>query len=127
VLTELCLGPEDWVTEAAAFAMVAAAGADPALRSDVGTAVAVRWIEATKASHTRPVTILESLTELVLACPWLDAHVTDSAAVVLDDLRRQEPEPIPAERVRELQELARSYAPDRRRRRWFRFGRRAAG
>ncbi|MFC0438849.1 hypothetical protein [Kutzneria buriramensis] len=124
VLTELCLGPEDWITEAAAFAMVAAAWADPALRRDAGTTVAMRWIEAEKASHTRPVTILESLTELVLACPWLDAHVTELAAAVLVNVRQEEPEPVPAERIRELQELARSYAPDRRGRRWFRFGRR---
>ncbi|WAL67702.1 hypothetical protein ORV05_07970 [Amycolatopsis cynarae] len=79
ILSELLFGPEDWVTEAAAFAMVASAWADPSLRRDVGATVAVRWFQAEKAARTRAVTILGSLTDLVLACPWLDDQVSDPA------------------------------------------------
>jgi hypothetical protein len=78
-LVGLSLGPEDWVTEAACFALVASAWVDPHVRPDAGSAVAVRWLKAEKAAATRGVSILESLTRLVLACPWLDERVTERA------------------------------------------------
>ncbi|WP_222426828.1 hypothetical protein, partial [Amycolatopsis rhizosphaerae] len=87
ILSELLFGPEDWVTEAAAFAMVASAWADPSLRRDVGTTVAVRWFQAEKAARTRAVTILGSLTDLVLACPWLDDRASNPARELRARLR----------------------------------------
>ena len=114
VLTELCQGPEDWVTEAAAFAMVASAWADPGLRKDVGVTVGSRWFQAEKASRSRPVTILDSLTELVLVCPWLDGEVIEVAELVLAQLREPDPEPVPAKQMEKLLKIAKSHAPRRR-------------
>lgn len=88
VLVELCLGPEDWVSEAAAFAMVASAWADPELRRDVGATLGFRWMRADQAGHTRAVSILGSLTELVLACPWLDERVAGLARDLLARIQR---------------------------------------
>lgn len=82
-LAALSLGPEDWVTEAACFALTASAWVDPHVRHDAGSAVAVRWLKAEKAAATRGVSILESLTRLVLACPWLDERVTERARDLL--------------------------------------------
>lgn len=82
-LVALSLGPEDWTTEAACFALVASAWVDPQVRYDVGAAVAVRWLKAERAAATRGVSILDSLTRLVLACPWLDERVTDRARDLL--------------------------------------------
>ena len=115
VLTELCQGPEDWVTEAAAFAMVASAWVDPRLRQDVGATMDARWFAAETAGRSRPVTILESLTELVLLCPWLDEQVIEVASFVLGQLREPDPEPFPMELGRKLVKIARSHAPRRRR------------
>ncbi|MFI5615356.1 hypothetical protein [Amycolatopsis sp. NPDC051903] len=125
VLSELCFGPEDWVTEAAAFAMVAAAWMDPQLRQDVGATVAVRWSQAEKASHRRAVTILSSLTELVLACPWLGDQVGDVARALRAHLRSAEPEPVPEDRIKEFDDIARSHAPGHLPRRLFGFGHRS--
>ncbi len=83
ILVGLSLGPEDWVVEAACFALVASAWVDPLARPDAGSAVAVRWLNAEKAAATRGVSILDSLTRLVLACPWLDKRVTDRARDLL--------------------------------------------
>lgn len=63
-LAALSLGPEDWVTEAACFALTASAWVDPDARHDAGSAVAVRWLKAEQAAATRGVSILESLTRL---------------------------------------------------------------
>jgi hypothetical protein len=111
VLLELLNGPEDWITEAAAFALVASAWMDPRLRRDVGSAVAVRWFKAVEASDSRAVTILYSLTELVLACPWLGARVIDPARDLLVRIRQTEPDPLPADREARLGAVARSHAP----------------
>lgn len=112
VLSELCLGPEDWVTEAALFAMVAAAWMDPELRADVGATVGFRWFKAEEAAHTRAVTILGSLTELVLACPWLDPRITDRARDMQARLRQTDPEQPSPDELARLAAIARSHAPD---------------
>ncbi|BBA97746.1 putative TPR repeat-containing protein [Actinacidiphila reveromycinica] len=79
VLLDLLGGPEDWLAEAAAFAMVATAWVDPAVREDVGLRVTERMLAAAKAHRTREVGVLGSLCRLVLLCPWLDPTYTDLA------------------------------------------------
>lgn len=110
-LLELLNGPEDWVTEAAAFALVASAWMDPTLRRDVGSSVAVRWFKAVEAARSRAVTILGSLTELVLACPWLGERVTGPARDLSIRLRQTELEPLPPDRAARLERAARSHRP----------------
>ncbi|WP_435135397.1 hypothetical protein [Actinacidiphila sp. bgisy144] len=83
VLLDLLGGPEDWLAEAAAFAMVATAWVDPAVREDVGLRVTERMLAAAKAHRTREVTVLGSLCRLVLLCPWLDPTYTDLARDLL--------------------------------------------
>ena len=79
ILTDLLFGPEDWVTEAAAFGLLATAWADPATREDVGRLLTERLLEAIHAGQTREVTILESLCRLALACPGLDPRIGELA------------------------------------------------
>ncbi|MEV6010177.1 hypothetical protein AB0M29_25605 [Streptomyces sp. NPDC051976] len=83
VLLDLLFGPEDWVTETAALAMVATAWVDPAVRADVGLRVTERMLDAATAYRTREVTILGSLCRLVLLCPWLDDTYTGLARDLL--------------------------------------------
>ncbi|TCO52349.1 tetratricopeptide repeat protein [Actinocrispum wychmicini] len=82
VLIDLLNGPEDWVCEAAAFALVVTAWVDPATRRDVQELVARRMFDAAQAYRTREVTILESLCRLVLAVP----DVVDEVASLARDL-----------------------------------------
>jgi hypothetical protein len=102
VLAELLYGPEDWVTEAAGFAMVVVAWMDPDTRREVGGLVSKRWLTAVEASRTRQVSILGSLSHLVLACPSVDNNVHDLARTVLAAIRQVEDRPLPdlAERER---------------------------
>jgi len=72
VLVDLLFGSEDWVTEAAGFALVTAAWADPVVREDVGRLVGERLLAGAQAYRSREVTILSSLCSLMLACPWAD-------------------------------------------------------
>lgn len=121
-LLELLNGPEDWVTEAAGFALVASAWMDPQLRRDVGSALAVRWFKAVDAGRTRAVSIVSSLTELVLASPWLGELVIGPASDLLARIAATEPDPLSADRAAQLEAIARSYAPDAPSRRRRRFG-----
>lgn len=116
VLVDLLNGPEDWVCEAAAFAMVATAWVDPAVREDAGLRVAARMLDAATAYRTREVTVLGSLCRLVLLCPWLDATYTDLARDLLDAVHRSEgQEPQDAdERGQEMAEAARAASEARR-------------
>lgn len=79
VLVDLLNGPEDWVTEAAAFALVVTAWVDPSARSDAGRAVVLRMFAAAEAYRSREVTILESLCRLTLLLPGLPDEVGDLA------------------------------------------------
>jgi hypothetical protein len=114
VLAELFYGPEDWVTEAAGFALVALAWKDPDLRREVGGLVSRRWMTALEAGRTREVSILGSLTQLVLACPWLEEGVIDVAGAVLTGIQEaaEQPPPDLAARGAELSVIARSKAPE---------------
>ena len=69
VLLDLIWGVEDWVTEAALFALVTAAWVDPSVRSDVARVVAERLADAAAVARSRPVPIAASLAHLALAAP----------------------------------------------------------
>ncbi|GGR85784.1 hypothetical protein GCM10010169_32610 [Micromonospora fulviviridis] len=72
VLLELVWGVEDWITEAALFALVTAAWVDPAVRPDVARAVAERLADVAAVARERRVPIAVSLAHLALATPDLD-------------------------------------------------------
>ena len=92
VLVDLADGPEDWVTEAACNALVATAWAEPAARADVADLVAHRFLAAAEAQQKRAVTIVDSLTWLVLACPAMHLEVARLAReIVLGTRARSAP------------------------------------
>ncbi|MBL1079638.1 hypothetical protein JK358_35060 [Nocardia sp. 2] len=72
VLLNLLHGPEDWVCEAAAVALIAIAWTRPDTRADIGHAICHRFVTLAQAARSRAVTILESFCRLTLACPWVD-------------------------------------------------------
>lgn len=72
VLLELVWGVEDWITEAALFALVTAAWVDPSARADVARVAGDRLRDAAEVAGSRPVTIAWSLAQLALATPALD-------------------------------------------------------
>lgn len=76
VLVELVWGVEDWITEAALFALVSAAWVDPEVRADVAQVVAERLADAVTVARVRPVPIVISLAHLALATPALDPAAT---------------------------------------------------
>lgn len=116
VLLDLLNGPEDWVNESAAFALVANAWVDRSLREDIGLRVTERMLAAAKAYRTREVTILGSLCRLVLLCPWLDGTYTSLARDLLASVHRSDAEvPEDAEgRMREMAEAAEAASQARR-------------
>lgn len=84
VLADLLNGPEDWVSEAAAFALVVTAWVHPETRQDVQDLVGFRLIAAAEAYRTREVTILGSLCHLVLAVPGVGAEIANLARDLLN-------------------------------------------
>jgi tetratricopeptide (TPR) repeat protein len=72
VLADLMDGPEDWVCEAAAFAMVVHAWADPGSRRDVAALLADRLARTRRTCGDRTVSIAASLAQIALACPGID-------------------------------------------------------
>ncbi|MET0233144.1 MAG: tetratricopeptide repeat protein [Kibdelosporangium sp.] len=89
ILADLLNGPEDWVTEAAGFAMVVTAWVSPATRADVQQLVVRRMLDLIEASRSRDVTILASICQLVLIIPELSE---DFAALARDMLASLETE-----------------------------------
>ncbi|MEH1012855.1 tetratricopeptide repeat protein [Micromonospora sp. CPCC 206060] len=79
VLLDLVWGVEDWITEAALFALVTAAWVDPSVRPDVARIAAERLADVIAVARRRPVSIAESLARLVLAAPGLDPTVAATA------------------------------------------------
>ncbi|MEV0943010.1 tetratricopeptide repeat protein [Micromonospora wenchangensis] len=76
VLVELIWGVEDWITEAALFALVTAAWIDPTVRPDVAGLVAERLADVAAVAQGRPVPIAVSLAHLALATPAVDPDTT---------------------------------------------------
>ncbi|MGS2613575.1 tetratricopeptide repeat protein [Micromonospora sp. LZ34] len=83
VLLDLVWGVEDWITEAALFALVTAAWVDPLVRPDVAAVVAERLADVAAVARVRPVPIATSLAHLALATPALDRETTALAAGLL--------------------------------------------
>ncbi|MFF2040054.1 hypothetical protein ACFVVX_06500 [Kitasatospora sp. NPDC058170] len=84
VLLDLLLGSEDWVVEAAGFALVAIAWTQPETRADVGARLLERLDYTAGAVRHREVTILRSVCTLVRACPWLDEDALGLAESLLE-------------------------------------------
>ncbi|MEN3613969.1 tetratricopeptide repeat protein [Plantactinospora sp. ZYX-F-223] len=83
VLLDLIWGVEDWVTEAALFALVTAAWVDPSVRTEVARVAAGRFGDAVEVAQRRPVTVLRSLAQLVLATPAAEPTAVDTARLLL--------------------------------------------
>ncbi|MFI7573545.1 tetratricopeptide repeat protein [Micromonospora sp. NPDC049497] len=86
VLLDLVWGVEDWVTEAALFALVTAAWVHPAVRADVAGVVADRLDDVARVARLRPVPIAVSMAHLALATPDL-APETRALATALAGIR----------------------------------------
>lgn len=86
VLLDLLDGAEDWVCEAAGFALVAVGWAFPPARDEVASRVIARLRAGTEAAATRPVSILASLCRLALACAWLEPGVVASLRRLLEQI-----------------------------------------
>ncbi|MFF5175470.1 tetratricopeptide repeat protein [Micromonospora sp. NPDC000089] len=84
VLLELVWGVEDWITEAALFALVTAAWVDPAVRPDVAGVVAERLSDVAAVARVRPVPIAVSVAHLALATPALDPAATTLAGELIN-------------------------------------------
>jgi hypothetical protein len=97
VLVDLAFGVEDWVADAALFALVTAAYREPAVRDEVRRLVRARLDAAVAAD--RLVTIEESLAQLMMVTPGCRAEDRALAAAVLSrpDEHDGAPEP-PAKR-----------------------------
>ncbi|MDG4783623.1 tetratricopeptide repeat protein [Micromonospora sp. WMMD961] len=93
VLLDLIWGVEDWVTEAALFALVTAAWVDPSVRSDVARVVAERLADAAAVARTRPVPIAGSLAHVALAAPELDPATAALATELLGRRSARVPRP----------------------------------
>jgi tetratricopeptide (TPR) repeat protein len=87
VLIDLAHGVEDWVTDAAMFALVVAAWVDPELRSEVAQVVGHRFVDAFRTYQQREVTIVQSMARLALATPGLETQV---ALLARDLLTREQ-------------------------------------
>jgi hypothetical protein len=97
LLTEIAYGVEDWIVEAALFALTVSAWLDPAVRDEVRELVGRRFVTAMEANRHRVVTILSSLAALVRIVPGMIPEVSALAGEVL---RRQDEEPDEAETAR---------------------------
>ncbi|WP_405429699.1 tetratricopeptide repeat protein [Micromonospora sp. NBC_00617] len=93
VLVDLVWGVEDWVTEAALFALITAAWVDPAVRPDVARVVAERLADAATVAQARPVPIAVSLAHLALAAPALDPASTALATRMIGERAARLPRP----------------------------------
>jgi hypothetical protein len=103
VLTDLALGVEDWICDAALFALITAAYREPSLRPEVRATVRRRLDAA--AAADRLVTIEESLARLMLITPGCTTADRALASVAI---------------ARAAPDDAAAPAPPRRRRWWQR-------
>lgn len=87
VLIDLVRGVEDWVADAAMFALVVAAWVDPGLRGDVVQVVGHRFVDAVRIYQQREVTVVQSMARLALVTPSMDAQV---ALLARDFLAREQ-------------------------------------
>ncbi|MER8100090.1 hypothetical protein [Kitasatospora sp. NPDC094016] len=90
VLVDLLLGPEDWVVEAAGFALVAIGWTHPETRADIADRLRQRLHYSARARRTRVVTVLRSLAALALTAPWLPRADLDLARRLIERAEAQE-------------------------------------
>ncbi|MEU6969210.1 hypothetical protein AB0A71_15980 [Kitasatospora aureofaciens] len=90
VLRDLLLGPEDWVVEAAGFALVAIGWTHPDARADIAGLLRQRLHHSARASRSRVVTILRSYCALVLVAPWTEPDDRETARHLLDEADAQD-------------------------------------
>lgn len=83
VLLDLVWDVEDWISEAALFALVTAAWVEPALRVEVARISAERLADAVGPARRRPATITRSLAHLVLATPQAEPAAVEAARHLL--------------------------------------------
>jgi hypothetical protein len=83
LLVELIWGVEDWITEAALFALVTNSWVEPAVRADVAALVGERLADVAEVASQRPVTIAWSVAKLALATPDLDTTARQLATTIL--------------------------------------------
>jgi tetratricopeptide (TPR) repeat protein len=83
VLIDLVRGVEDWVTDAAMFALVVAAWLDPELRSEVAHVVGHRFVDAFRTYQQRAVTVVQSMASVALATPGMEVQVASLARDLL--------------------------------------------
>ncbi|HZM77520.1 MAG TPA: hypothetical protein VFC19_17515 [Candidatus Limnocylindrales bacterium] len=81
-LVELAYGVEDWITEAALYALVTAAWVDPACRSDVAAMVEERYLMMRQSAETRPLTIGVSVAQLVYLTPGMPSKTLNQAVAL---------------------------------------------
>jgi hypothetical protein len=79
MLIDLAYGVEDWITEAALYALITAAWVDPACRSDVAGLVETRYLMMREAAETRPLTIGVSVAQLVYITPGMPSETLQHA------------------------------------------------
>ena len=91
LLVRLAFGIEDWVTEAALFALVTAAWVNPAVRPDVAAIVRQRLSDAMLVSRYRAVSIIWSLAHLAMITPELDAEARGWAGSLLESPQHRGP------------------------------------
>jgi hypothetical protein len=72
VLLDLVWGVEDWITEAALFALVTAAWVDPTARADIARIITDRLADIATVARLRPITIAWSVARLALVTPDLE-------------------------------------------------------
>jgi hypothetical protein len=90
VLVDLAFGVEDWVADAALFALVTAAYRETDLRAEVRELVRARLDAAVAAAATRVVTIEPSLAQLMLVTPGCRAADRAVATAALARLAAKE-------------------------------------
>jgi len=83
VLLELVWDVEDWITEAALFALATAAWVDPAVRPDVAGVMAERLADAATVARERQMPIAASLAHLALATPEVDPSTRELARTLI--------------------------------------------
>jgi hypothetical protein len=85
ILADLLNGVEDWVNEAAAFALVVTAWVNPEARGDVQHLVVQRTLDLIQADREREVTIVWSMCRLTLLIPGL----REQFATLMRDVLKQ--------------------------------------
>jgi tetratricopeptide (TPR) repeat protein len=122
LLVDLAWGIEDWTTEAALFALVAAGWTDPAVRPDVAAVVAERLVDLAEVSRSRTVTIAWSVATLALRTPGLSDAAQELARAIVavnsSDGKPTTPSPRPADPTQSTKDESDAVGP-RQRRRWF--------